>query len=108
MSVHVADGIDEINDFLLVPTSWIEQEPSRHRRSVEEEQIKERLKLAQNLLQQKSLVAALDPPFVASRAELKDLIRENPKNRENSHRVLQGWRREFVGNDLLELLAKPM
>lgn len=83
-------------------------EPSRHRRSVEEEQIKERLKLAQNLLQQKSLVAALDPPFVASRAELKDLIRENPKNRENSHRVLQGWRREFVGNDLLELLAKPM
>ena len=79
---------------------------SRQQRPFEEEQLKKRLKLAQNLLEQQSAAGELDPPFVASRAELKELVRENPKQLENSHRVLQGWRREFFGNGLLELLAK--
>jgi len=74
----------------------------------EEEHLKRRLKLAQNLLEQHSAAGQLDPPFVASRAELKELVRENPEQLENSHRVLQGWRREFFGNALLKLLAKPI
>ena len=49
--------------------------------------------------------AGMDPTLVATRAEITALVREGPNADLNNHRLLRGWRREFLGEDLLMLLA---
>ena len=69
-----------------------------------EARLRQRLGQAIDHLRRRSEAAGLDPPFVASRAELKALARD-PEGDGEAHRVLRGWRREFLGAELRDILV---
>mgnify|MGYP001070314165 CR=1 FL=1 len=78
-------------------------------RPVESAESKDRLSarvdLAFAYIKGKSLAEGIDPALVASRAEVTSLVRETPHVKPEDHRLLRGWRSEFVGDELLQLLA---
>lgn len=47
----------------------------------------------------------IDPALVAPRAEVTDLVTAGPQADPDRHPLLQGWRRAFLGDELLQLLA---
>jgi len=53
----------------------------------------------------KSLSQGVDPALVATRPEVTALAREGVDATSAHHRLLRGWRREFMGEDLLRLQA---
>ncbi len=61
-----------------------------------------RLDLAMAFMRGRCLSSGIDIPLVASRADIKDFVTNGhpPK----SNRLLNGWRKEFLGNDLRDLL----
>jgi ribonuclease D len=61
-----------------------------------------RLDLAMAFMRGRCLSSGIDIPLVASRADIKDFVANGhpPKN----NRLLNGWRKEFLGNDLRDLL----
>jgi ribonuclease D len=48
----------------------------------------------------------IDPTLVAPRAEVKALLAAGSGARPGDHRLLRGWRKKFVGRDLLGLLRR--
>ena len=44
--------------------------------------------------------AQIDAPFVAARAEVRNLILDAEDAAPETHRLLRGWRRDLVGADL--------
>lgn len=62
-----------------------------------------RVDLALAYMKGKSLSAGIDPALVATRAEVTALVRESETALPENHRLLRGWRREFLGEELLEL-----
>ena len=61
--------------------------------------------LAQALVRQASLEAGIGVELIATQAELVRVVESARRGDEAPVRVLEGWRRELVGAELLELLA---
>ncbi len=53
----------------------------------------------------KSMAEGIDPALVATRAEITSIVQENALALPENHRILRGWRREFLGEELLQLVA---
>lgn len=53
----------------------------------------------------KSLSQAVDPALVATRSDVTALARNGAGSAPDHHRLLRGWRRELVGEELLRLQA---
>ena len=64
-----------------------------------------RVDLALAYMKGKSMNAGIDPAMVASRAEITVVVRNGADAPSNHHRLLQGWRHKFLGEELLQLLA---
>ena len=63
------------------------------------------LDLAMAYMKGKSLASGIDIPLVASRSEIKDLIADGQNAHPENHRLLRGWRHEFLGEELQRLLT---
>jgi ribonuclease D len=63
-----------------------------------------RVDLALALIKGTCLASQLDPALIGNRAELTAFIIESESADASRHRILRGWRAEFIGNRLLELL----
>jgi ribonuclease D len=62
--------------------------------------------LSEALVRSRALAAGLAYELVASRAELEQVVAAARRNSAEPHiRTLQGWRRDLVGAELLDLLA---
>jgi ribonuclease D len=84
----------------------VEQCPTPLRRRRDEAVLRQKLGHAIDHLRSRSEAMEMDPPFVASRAELKALVRD-PAATGEDHRLLRGWRRDFLGTELLDILSAP-
>ena len=51
-------------------------------------------------LRRQSDAARIDAPFVATRAEVNNLVIDAGAATPEDHRLLRGWRRDFIGEDL--------
>ncbi|NQT72651.1 MAG: ribonuclease D [Chloroflexi bacterium] len=71
----------------------------------DEESLGARVDFVLAYMKGKSMAAGIDPTLVATRAEITSLVREGPDANINDHRLLHGWRREFLGEDIIMLLA---
>ena len=60
---------------------------------------------ASSLLDNHCTRRGIDPALVASRAELRALLGEGPGASAQHHRMLNGWRAELVGRELLQGLT---
>ena len=77
----------------------------RHPRSPPAEEDAPLVALAEALIRGRALEESLAYELLATRAELQALVGSIRENREEPGvRVLQGWRRELIGDQLLELL----
>ena len=75
--------------------------PRRPRRKPYDEDVIER-KLSESIDHLRKLCgeAQIDAPFVAARAEVRSLVLDAEDAAPEAHRLLRGWRRDFVGADL--------
>jgi ribonuclease D len=64
------------------------------------------LERAMEYLRKTSEENALDAPFVAPRAEVHALVSEGAQSSSETFRVLRGWRRALVGEDLMRLVSE--
>ena len=80
------------------------QQPRRRRR-LNAKAIEAQLEQVMHHMRKRSRTDVIDPPFVASRAEVKTLVCDGPDARPERHRLLRGWRREFIGEELLKILG---
>ena len=62
-----------------------------------------RLRNALAYMKEKSVHCQIDPALVATRSEVEDLVLEGHTAAPEHHRLLRGWRREFLGAELLQL-----
>ena len=79
-------------------------QPRAARRPEDEDAVDARLYLALSYLKGKCLADGIDPALVASRADMQAVVAEEVDPSTNGHLLLSGWRRAFIGDDLLELL----
>lgn len=79
--------------------------PRPPRRPRNESKLRRQLGMAIDHLRRKCRDCDIDSPFVASRAELKDLVRAQAEGKPQDLRLLRGWRREFLGAELVDMLA---
>ncbi len=82
----------------------------RHEWPLDEEHFKEdnglaaRIDLVLAFMRGKCLAAGIDPALVASRSEIAALVQEGSNADHGRHRLLGGWRGEFIGREILRLL----
>ena len=55
------------------------------------------------LLEERSAERRIDHALVATRSEVRALLREGKRAKAEGHRLLNGWRRQFLGEELMEL-----
>ena len=82
-----------------------EDHPPRPNRRPEDETLTARVHFALAYLTGKSLALGIDPSMIASRAEVTAFVAGGPEAAPDEHPLLRGWRRAFMGDDLLGLLA---
>lgn len=63
-----------------------------------------RVDLALAFVKGTCLAAKMDPPLIGNRAEISALVLDVERADAERHRLLRGWRAEFVGKPLLALL----
>ena len=97
--------VEQIRRGLAVPD---EECPPRPRRPQLDKEIIER-KLSQSMdhLRQQSDAARIDAPFVATRAEVHNLVIDAVAATPEDHRLLRGWRRDFIGEALYGIATCP-
>ncbi len=97
--------LEQIRRGLAVPN---EECPPRPRRPHLDKEVVER-KLAQsmNYLRWQSDAARIDAPFVAARAEVRNLVIDAVAATAEDHRLLRGWRRDFIGEALHSIAICP-
>ena len=95
----------EIARALEVPDGECPQRPRRRR--CDEEIVERKLAESMGHLRQQSDEARIDAPFVAARAEVRSLILDAADAAPEDHRLLRGWRRAFVGEDLHGIAVRP-
>lgn len=69
-----------------------------------DEHLNARIDFALAYLKGKSLAQDVDHQLIANRADVTSLVRHAADGDAGPHPLLQGWRRTFMGNDLLQLL----
>ncbi|MGI9174032.1 MAG: ribonuclease D [Rhodothermales bacterium] len=82
----------------------LDEQPRAAGRPEDEDAVDARLYLALSYLKGKCLAEGIDPALVASRADMQAVVAEEVEAATNGHLLLSGWRRDFIGGDLLELL----
>jgi ribonuclease D len=90
--------LDQIRLGQEVPDDECPRRPRRRR--FDEDVIESKLAESMDRLRQQSVEAQIDAPFVAARAEVRSLVLDAAEATPEEHRLLRGWRREFVGADL--------
>lgn len=63
-----------------------------------------RIDLVQAFMKGKCLAEGIDPALAASRAEIAALVQEGARTDYRRHRLLRGWRLDFIGREILKLL----
>ena len=98
-------ALEQVRRGLAVPD---EDCPPRSRRPQLEKEVVER-KLAQSMdyLRRQSDAAQIDAPFVAARAEVRNLVLDAVSATPEDHRLLRGWRRDFIGEALYGIATCP-
>lgn len=94
--------VKAINEGVAMPRDlW----PQAEERPKEDEAFGARVDLVLAFMKGKGIDAGIDPALVASRSEITALVREGPEAAPERHHILRGWRREFVGEEILRLLG---
>lgn len=71
----------------------------------EDETLGARVDLLLAYLKGRGLAEGVDPALVASRSDVTALAQDGSTASASNHPMLQGWRRAFIGDDLLALLS---
>lgn len=72
--------------------------------AAQRERMETQVRKAMDHVRTSAVNASIDPPYVATRAEIRALVTDGPEPDPQRHRVLRGWRREFVGEALLTIV----
>jgi ribonuclease D len=75
-----------------------------HKNLVPDPGYESRVDLALGLIKGTCLAAKLDPALIGNRADVTTFILEAESAVSDSHPMLSGWRADFIGNQLLEVL----
>ena len=86
---------------LDVPKS---ERPERTRRRRLEDAELARLDLAQALIKGRSLSHDIDPGLIGNRKDVERLVADGPQADPADHAMLRGWRGEFIGDALRDVL----
>jgi len=86
---------------LDVPKS---ERPERTRRRRLEEAERARLDLAQALIKGRSLSHEIDPGLIGNRKDVERLVADGPQADPVDHAMLRGWRGDFIGDALRDVL----
>lgn len=79
------------------------EEDVERRRRQEEDALGYRADLVMALLRSRCLEAEIDPVLIANRAEIRDVTADGENAATSKLAILKGWRRKFVGEDILAL-----
>ncbi len=90
-----------VTEGMCTPRRERPKTPSRRRRP----NVKSIVDKALGRLRTRSAHERIDPGLVATRAELTSLAHAGASATAEHHRILRGWRYEFIGRELYELLA---
>ena len=99
---HGQGLIDAINAGLAVRE---EDCPPTLPRSRHDARVEECAAEAIRILEERSAQRGIDHELVATRSEVRQLMRRGPGASVDGLRLLRGWRREFLGKDLEEMAA---
>ena len=97
--------LDQIHRGLAVPDA--ECPPRPRRPQLDKETVERKLAQSMDHLRQQSDAARIDAPFVAARAEVRNLVIDAVSATPEDHRLLRGWRRDFIGEALYGIATCP-
>ncbi|OZC02576.1 ribonuclease D [Rubricoccus marinus] len=98
-----ADGLlQAVRDGENAPS---EPRERRGRPGPDEERRQAQLNVVQGLVAGRCTLDDVDPQLAATKSQLSDLVEAGADASPEAHPVLQGWRREFIGEDILRFLG---
>ncbi|MDY6911793.1 MAG: ribonuclease D [Chloroflexota bacterium] len=97
-----AEVLKAIEKGLSINEKDCPQPPIRHE---DGDSVNARIDFALAFMKGKSADSGIDPALVASRSEIRALVCKWPNAAPENHSLLRGWRREFLGEELLTLLS---
>ena len=101
-SRRYADGLlQAVRDGAEAPP---EPRQRRGRPGPEEDRRQAQLNVIQGLVAGRCTLGEVDPQLAATKSQLTDLVASGADASPEEHPVLQGWRREFVGEAILQFL----
>lgn len=95
--VKVAKGLAVTNDEFLPRKN--------NHRFYDFNAINARIDLLMAFIKGKCIHEGIDPALVTSRSEINDFVKQYRGQRKNAHRIMKGWRKNFVGDDIHGILA---
>ena len=95
--------LEEVQNGLDGAVKGASQFPKHGRK--DEDFLNARVDMALAYMKGRSMAEGVDPALIATRSELTELVREDVDALPEDHRILRGWRREFIGGKLLNLLS---
>ena len=76
----------------------------KQHRPVADEGYESRVDLALGLIKGVCQSAQLDPALIGNRADITAFVIKAQSNEVSDHPIMNGWQREFIGNELLDVL----
>jgi len=71
----------------------------------QDEALSARIDLVLAYVKGKGIASGVDPALLATRAEMSALVLEGVEANPEDHTLLQGWRRQFLGEELLRFMS---
>ena len=93
--------IEAVERGLAVPAN---ERPRSPRRRPDEERIAARVQVVHAGIAGRCMREGIDPRIISTKAEIRALIIAGNDRKDRDHLILTGWRRAFIGNDVLALL----
>ena len=97
--------LEQIHRGLAVPDEECPRQPRQP--DLDKDVVERKLAQSMSYLRRQSDAAQIDAPFVATRAEVRNLVLDAVAATPEDHRLLRGWRRDFIGEALYGIATCP-
>lgn len=94
--------IEAVERGLAVP---VDERPRGPRRRPDEERIAARVQVVHAGIAGRCMREGVDPRIIATKAEIRALLIAGNDRKDHDHSILSGWRRAFIGDDVLALMT---
>jgi len=104
-SAYIPQILQAINNAINLPKEQYPKQKQKTHHNNNHKINDAKVKKLKNYITEKCKKTNLDPSLISNRADLDSIVANYPTQNHNRYKVLNGWRKTFIGTELLDILA---